>query len=220
VKKAILNELYCEGRFSKTKSILTIKRVKRKFMMKEINEERILRLIKDLPGEGLRMALDAYGGPVKTICRNILFDCSQEDIEEAVADSFVGLWKSIDRFRVNGDYSLKSYLYGIARHTALDKRREMKRELGTLPIDEVVIEADINLESDFAQKLNDNIVHHSVNSMEEPMRSVFILRYFYFEKVNDIATRLGLTPKAVENHLYRGKSKLRWELLERGVQYE
>ena len=166
------------------------------------------------------MALDAYGGPVKTICKNILFDCSTEDIEEAVADSFVGLWKSIDKFQANGDYSLKSYLYGIARHTALDKRRSLQKSFSTLPMEEVVIEAAVDMESDFAKKLNDNIVHNSVNSMEEPMRSVFILRYFYYEKVNDIARRLGLTQKMVENHLYRGKDKLRWELLERGIQYE
>ena len=188
--------------------------------MNESKEERILQLLKSMPGEGIRMALDEYGGPVKTICRNILFDCSQEDVEEAVADSFVGLWKSIDKFRGNGEYSLKSYLYGIARHTALDRRRAMKKEAGTLPVEEVIIEAEVDLESEYAKKLNDSIVHNTVGSMAEPMRSIFILRYFYFEKINDIARRLGVTPKTVENHLYRGKRKLRDELLERGIQYE
>ena len=188
--------------------------------MKERNDERIRLLLKESPGDGINTALDAYGGPVKTICRNILFDCSAEDIEEAVADSFVELWRSIDRFKAGEGYSLKSYLYGIARHTALDKRRALKKEDSMLPVEEVTVEADIDLESDFARKQSDNIVHDSVNSMEEPMRSVFILRYFYFEKVNDIAKRLGLDRKAVENHLYRGKSKLKWELLERGIQYE
>jgi len=188
--------------------------------MKEINEERILLMLKKSPGEGISMALDAYGGPVKTICKNILFDCSPEDIEEAVADSFVRLWESIDRFKANEGYSLKSFLYGITRHTALDKRRVLKKEPSTLPVEEVVMKADIDLESDFARKLNDNIVHHSVNSMGEPMRSVFILRYFYFEKVNDIAGRLGISRKVVENHLYRGKGKLKCELTERGIQYE
>ncbi len=188
--------------------------------MKELNEEHILLMLKQSPEEGISTALDVFGGPVKTICRNILFDCSTEDIEEAVADSFVGLWKSIDKFHTNGDYSLKSYLYGIARHIALDKRRALKKSISTLPMEEVTIEASVDIETDYAKKLNDNIVHHSLNSMEEPMRSVFILRYFYFEKVNDIARRLGLSKKVVENHLYRGKNKLKWELLERGIQYE
>ncbi len=188
--------------------------------MKQINEKQILKALKDTPGEGIAMALDTFGGPVKTICRNILFDCSQEDVEEAVADSFVELWKSIGRFRDDGEYSLKSYLYGIARHTALDKRRKLKKEAGTLPVEELIIEADIDLESDYARKLNESILHHSLSSMEEPIRSIFILRYFYFAKVADIAGRLGLTRKAVENHLYRGKSRLKLELTERGIRYE
>lgn len=188
--------------------------------MNEKNDERILLLLKESPGDGISMALDAYGGPVRTICRNILYDCSPEDIEEAAADSFVELWRSVDRFKTGGDYSLKSYLFGITRHTALDKRRTLKKGDSMLSVDDVFIEADIDLESDFDRKQSDTIVHDSVNSMQEPARSVFILRYFYFEKVSDIAERLGLDRKAVENHLYRGKSKLKWELLERGIQYE
>ncbi len=188
--------------------------------MKERNDEHILLLLKKSPGDGISMALDAYGGPVKTICRNILFDCSPEDIEETVADSFVGLWKSIDKFNNDGDYSLKSYLYGIARHTALDKRRALKKENAVLSVEDAVIDPGVDLESDFVKKLDNSIVHDSVNSMDEPTRSVFILRYFYFEKVNDIARKLGITPKTVENHLYRGKDKLKWKLQERGAQYE
>lgn len=187
--------------------------------MKDINEERILLMLRKSPEEGISMAMDEYGGPVKTICRNILFDCSQEDIEEAIADSFVGLWKSADRYRSNGECSLKSYLYGIARHTALDKRRALKKEAGILPVEEVLIAA-ADLETDYVKKLDESLIRHSVDGMEEPLRSVFILRYFYYEKVNDIAKRLGLTPKTVENHLYRGKRKLECELLERGIQYE
>ena len=175
--------------------------------MKEINEEHILKLLKEAPSEGISLALDTYGGPVKTICRNILFDCSQEDIEEAVADSFVGLWKSIDKFRMNGDYSLKSYLYGIARHTALDKRRERKKEAGSLPMEEMVIEAGIDMESDYVKKLNDNIVHNSLNSMEEPMRSVFILRYFYYEKVNDIAKKTRSLTESGGESFIQGKEQ-------------
>ncbi|MDF3001950.1 MAG: hypothetical protein K0Q48_2069 [Bacillota bacterium] len=188
--------------------------------MKEISEDIILRHLKEVPEEGVRMALDAYGGPVRTICKNILFDCTSEDVEEAVADSFVELWKSADRFDKSAGYSLKSYLYGIARHKALDKRRAMNKSGEHLPIEEVVLQAAVDIEGDYARKLNDNILHDTVGHMEEPTRSVFILRYFYFAKVKEIAVRLGLTPKTVENHLYRGKDRLRLELTERGIRYE
>lgn len=107
--------------------------------MKENKEKAILQLLRNNPEKGLRIALEAYGGPVMTICRNILFDCDPADIEEAVADSFVGLWRSIEGFREDQEYSLKSYLYGIARHTALDKRRSMKKHAAVTLKDGTII---------------------------------------------------------------------------------
>lgn len=56
--------------------------------------------------------------------------------------------------------------------------------------------------------------------MEEPDKSIFILRYFYFEKIKDISSRLGLSPKKVENCLYRQKDKLKKALIEGGIIYE
>ena len=208
-----------EKRFSDQKSFIATERIKRdkEADMKENRDHEILHLLRTQPEEGIKQAMEAYGGPVMTICRNILFDCSREDREEAVADSFVGLWRSAESFREEAEYSLKSYLYGIARHTALDKRRRLKKQAAVLPIEEALIESSADLESEYAQKLNAHILHDSVNEMEEPDRSIFILRYFYFEKVKDIAARLGLAPKAVENRLYYGKSKLRQALAERGI---
>lgn len=187
--------------------------------MKENKEKEILQLFRSRssPEEGLRLAIEAYGGPVMTICRNILFDCRPEDVEEAAADSFVGLWQSIEGFREEQGYSLKSYLYGIARHTALDKRRRLKKQVAVLPIEEVQLEAPADVEACFSHKLSANILHESVEELKEPDRSIFILRYFYFEKVKDIAAKLGLSPKAVENRLYYGKNKLRQTLIERGI---
>jgi RNA polymerase sigma-70 factor (ECF subfamily) len=185
--------------------------------MLDDKEKEILLLLKTCPEEGLKKVLAAYGGPVMTICRNILFDCLPEDIEEAAADSLVRLWRSIGNFRDDGEYSLKSYLYGIARHTALDKRRQLKKHAPLLPIEEAELEDPVDVESYFSRKLSAHILHESVNEMSEPDRSIFILRYYYFEKVKDIAARLGLAPKAVENRLYYGKNKLRQSLMERGI---
>ncbi len=185
--------------------------------MKENIEEEILQLLRSNPEKGLKLALETYGGSVMTICRNILFDCQPEDIEEAAADSFIGLWRSIGGFREDSECSLKSYLYGITRHTALDKRRRLKKQSPVLPIEEMQLEAPVDIESCYYRKLSACILHEAVNQMDEPDRSIFILRYFYFEKIKDIAANLRLAPKAVENRLYYGKNKLRQMLLEKGI---
>ena len=186
--------------------------------MSKKKENDILRLLQSDPEEGMKQLIELYGGAVMTICRNILFDCAAEDIEEAAADSLVGLWRSAENYREDQGYSLKSYLYGVARHTALDRRRKLKKQASVLPIDELLLEAADNVEFDYLQKIDSNIVHDSLSVMDEPDRSIFILRYFYFEKVKDIAARLKLAPKLVENRLYYGKNKLRQAFEERGYE--
>ena len=53
--------------------------------------------------------------------------------------------------------------------------------------------------------------------MKEPDRTIFLLRYFYFFKVKEIAERLELPPKKVENILSRRKKDLEEILLEGGI---
>lgn len=188
--------------------------------MNKFKDKRILSLLKKSPEEGLSLALDTYGGAVKTICKNILCDCSNEDIEETISDTFLKLWKNVDRFKEEKGTNLKSYIYAIARNTALDKRRQLKNNNLILSIEEDSLGVSINMEDDYAKKINNNVIHRSINNMDEPDKSIFILRYFYFEKIKDISKRLDLKPKKVENCLYRGKEKLRKSLIEGGIIYE
>ena len=76
------------------------------------------------------------------------------------------------------------------------------------------------MEDDLSKKINNKIIYKTIDNMEEPDKSIFILRYFYFEKVKDISSRLDLSPKKVENCLYRQKYKLKKALIEGGIIYE
>lgn len=62
-----------------------------------MEEERLLKLLKTNTAYGIELAIDQYGASVKTICQSILSGYSTQDIEEAVSDTFVGLWKSKDK---------------------------------------------------------------------------------------------------------------------------
>lgn len=186
-----------------------------------MEEQDILKLMKENPEAGIHEAMNRYGGAVETICRNFLFDCLEMDIEEAIADSFIKLWKAKESIRIEHEKSLKSYLYAIARNTARDKRRILnKASLYSLDEIEVQIKAPLDLEEDFARKMNEKILHECLNEMKEPDRSVFILRYFYGEKIKGIAEKLELAPKKIENTLCRGKEKLQKALNERGIFHE
>lgn len=188
--------------------------------MNKFKDKKILSLLKKNPEEGLTLAIDTYGGAVKTICKNILSDCKNEDIEEAISDTFFKLWQNVDKYKKEKNTSLKSYIYAIARNTALDKRRKLKGNSIILQIDENSLGIGVSMEDYYAKKINKHIIKETIENMEEPDKSIFILRYFYYEKVKDIAIRLNLSPKKVENCLFRGKSKLKKSLIDGGIIYE
>ena len=77
-----------------------------------------------------------------------------------------------------------------------------------------------DLEKEFERRQCEAVLHTCLEQMKEPDKSVFLYRYFYGYKRKDIADKLSLSIKQVENILYRGKEKLRKDLLERRAFYE
>lgn len=186
-----------------------------------MSDERLLLLLKENPEQGIHEMMKLYGGAVATICRNFLYDFVEADIEETIADTFINFWKNREQFELKENYSLKSYLYAIARNAARDRRRKARKE-DIFSLEELSLElpAGYDLEQEVQRKQYEAVLHTCLEQMREPDKSVFLYRYFYGYKVQDIADKLSLNAKQVENILYRGKEKLRRDLQERGLVYE
>ena len=89
---------------------------------------------------------------------------------------------------------------------------------GNVLLDEATAYQDSSAEEAYLTKRGKRILHEIVAQMDEPARSIFIMKYFYFEKTAAIAQRLGLPYKKVENTLAREKKKLKKLLTERGIE--
>lgn len=178
----------------------------------------LLILIRNNPDKGIHKLMNLYGGSIGTICRNFLYDCSENDIEEAIADTFIKFWKQASTFQLNDKYSLKSYLYAIARNTARDKRRYLKKA-DIFSMEELALDlpSDFSTENELVRKEHEAILHTCLENMKEPDKSVFLYRYFYGYKISDIANLLNIPQNKVNNILFRGKEKLRRDLYERGI---
>lgn len=186
-----------------------------------MGDRELLLLLEEKPEAGIHEMMNQFGGAVHTICRNFLYDCSEHDVEEAVADTFIHFWKKRTEFVLDDCYSVRSYLYAIARNAARDKRRKLKRR-DIFSLEEISLDMPSaqNVEADFERRKNEQIVHECLKKMKEPDRSIFIYRYFYGFKTKEIAGMMKLTTKKIENILYRGKEKLRISLLEGGISYD
>lgn len=179
-------------------------------------DARIVDLLKHNPSKGLEKAIDKYSGLVKTIVVRIIGYDKQEDIEETVSDVFVELWKSIDNFDPEKG-QLKNYIISIARFVSLNtyNRKILKHEM--IPLEEDELEFDVDLENEVSKSINKEIIKETIKSLPHPDKDIFIRRYYLFESIKEIAQNLDLTPKSVENKLYRGKEKLKAALIKNGI---
>ena len=184
--------------------------------MQQYDDDRQLALLlkNDLP-RGMAEAIARYGAPVKTICAAILGPENPQEVEEAVADTFVALWKTLDRYDQN--QPLPPWLYGIARRTALSRRRSLGRTAPFLELEEDLPAPSADPAAQADREEAARLLRQAVEDLPPPDREIFIRRYYLYEKVKDIASPLGLTPKAVEHKLARGLRRLRETLTERGV---
>lgn len=183
-----------------------------------MNEKELLRLLDRDPDKAISILIDEYGQGVHTICKSILRGFPAEDVEEAESDAYVKLWRGRNNLRIDETHSIKSYLYAVARNAAIDKFRQRKPdglpfedELEELLMDETCVEDEA------VGNVIRQLLHEVIAGLGQPDCDVFYGKYFLFLKNREIAMRLGLPEKKVENILYRGKEKLRKALRERGV---
>lgn len=184
-----------------------------------MEEERLLKFLKTNTAYGIELAIDQYGASVKTICQSILSGYSTQDIEEAVSDTFVGLWKSRDKIIVQNGAGIKGYLYGIARKSALNKKRTLARKGITKQLEEIGdITSEENVEETAVSNAEYQTLYELIDDMKSPDREIFIYRYYDQWTIREIAQRINLTEKAVENRLVRGRKYLRKQLAYQGME--
>ena len=182
-----------------------------------MNDLKLIKHIVKSPDKGIREAINVYGGMIKAVCCRILKGCDSYDVDEACSDTFFRLWKNAAKY--DGSIPLKAYICMLARSSAIDILRKKSR---VAPVDTAeydIADVSINPEDEFIRKEMQTVVRQAVENMDEPDRSVFVLRYFYFFSVKDIALELDIDSKKVENILYRKKALLRKLLVERGITY-
>lgn len=181
-----------------------------------MNDLELLKLLKDSPEQGLAAAIEQYAGLVKAVVCRLLGSAAEHDVDECISDVFVRLYRSVDKFEPTAG-SLKGYLCGIARHTALDYRRRLGKTAAFISSEENEIGVEFDPADEMARKTNRRIVQNAVSDMVSPDKEIFIMRYFFGERVSVIAEKLNMSSKSVENKLYRGRKKLKTELMERGI---
>ena len=188
-------------------------------------EKELLRMLDKDASKAMEKIIDRYGNAVKTICSSILLGFTDEDLEETISDVFVALWMARRKVKISGDSGLKEYLYGIARRTALNRRRKLMRIKSGMSDEEIDnvdasgrLIADDNVENEVIKNSEYVLLHQLIEEMKSPDNEIFSFRYFDGCSVKEIAEKMGIKAKTVENRLCRGRIRLRTQLVECGIE--
>ncbi|MEK8127568.1 sigma-70 family RNA polymerase sigma factor [Paenibacillus filicis] len=174
----------------------------------EVSEQELVRRLLARDPAALEAVIDRYGSCVHELASRVLAGiASQEDVEECVSDAFVAAWHKIEAFDP-GRGSLKTWLYILAKYTALDYRRKLGARPGQEKLESELRSAE-DVEEAVLQRLESEDILRLLDTLDRVDRVIFFRKYMFYESLEVIAQSLGLTRKAVENRLRRGRMALR-----------
>ncbi len=167
---------------------------------------------------------DAFGTVMEAFRQSLIFFLhgyvhNLDTAEDLAEDTFVELLVHTSRFHFQS--SLKTYLFAVARHKAIDYLRREKRR-GTQSFDEL----DPNMFAD--DQLSTEEMHEAAERAEALERAMEglpeeyreVLRLLYLERLSydEIALVMKKSKKQIDNLSYRARQAMREDLRKEGLE--
>jgi len=132
---------------------------------------------------------------------------AEEDAKDLLQTTFLKLWQY--RHTLNSAYSLDQQLFHIARTVLIDYIRKANKQKAIQVSIETTGEA-LNQQSHQSMEFDTKRrMQQILDEMPELRKKVFELHKLEGYSYKEVAARLGITEKAVDNHLAKALRKLR-----------
>lgn len=180
--------------------------------MQEFQDEAIIQMILQGNKKAYAILIERYRHFVFTLVKRMA--SNHEDAEEITQDVFVKAFHSLAGY--GGTSKFSTWLYSIARNTALSHIR--KQKLVPTSDDELKI-SDISTVQALDKKNKKALIHSAINQLEPSEAQVLTLFYLHEQTIDEIAMVLDITKSNVKVKLYRSRKKLK-ELLDKNYSNE
>ncbi len=161
---------------------------------------------------------DKYGGACQSLAARLLG--SAEDGQECFNDALHRVWDTIPPQR---PASLRAYLMKIARNLAIDRWRERTArrrdgEVSSLTAElEDCLPAAPSAESAAEGNETAAAIDKWLATLSKEDRVLFVRRYWYGDRVEELAKRRGVSPNSLAQRLFRLRNGLKRALEQEGI---
>ena len=174
-----------------------------------MDDEKIIELFFARSEDALTELDKKYGAVMRRVSKNVLKD--EEDVKECLNDAYLGIWRAIPPQKPS---PLSAYVCKIIRNISLNRHRKntamlrkKKKNVSLEEIADIIPDNDDVFEKVAGNELRD-VLNRYLSTLDKTNLYIFMQKYWYFEDVSSIASRLKMTEPAVYQRLERMKKSL------------
>ena len=190
------------------KKIVTIVVEPSSYDIMTINQEKVI--IEEILNGNTRVfsqLVDGHKDLVFSLALRMLKN--REEAEEIAQDTFIKVYKSIAKFKM--DSKLSTWIYKITYRTCLDRIKKNKKHLNDVPINEFteneIKSIDNALERMMVQERKQNI-QNCIQKLESDDAALLTLYYFDELSLQEMSEILKLSTNNIKVKLFRCRKKL------------
>ena len=183
-----------------------------------MKDHEIIALFFERSERAITELINKYGAAIKNVASNILKDA--QDAEEAANDTYLTVWNRIPPTKPK---YLAAYSCRIARNLSLKRfyanTAEKRNSYYDVALDELekTIPALSTVESAYDAKELTGYLNQFLKNLSKEDRYLFMRRYWYGDRISDIAESLNVTPHKASVRLFRLRQKLQDYLKKEGM---
>jgi RNA polymerase sigma-70 factor (ECF subfamily) len=136
---------------------------------------------------------------------------STEEAENLIQDVFLNLWEN--RYKVEKNSSIKSYVFTITYNSAISIIRKKTRESQFIEylktLQDINVEP-VNVELEYNELTNK--LDEIIKELPKRQKEVYLLHKVEGLKYNEIAERLNISVNTIENHMSHALKTIRKKL--------
>ncbi|MBQ9806055.1 MAG: sigma-70 family RNA polymerase sigma factor [Clostridia bacterium] len=187
-----------------------------------LSDEEIVELYWERDEKAIKETDKKYGSYLYVIAYNIIHD--RLDCEECVNDTYLGTWNRIPPTR---PHVFQVFLTKIMRNIAIDRYRQknaakrIPSEM-TVSLEEIgdALPAVASIDEDYLVDQVAAILNAYLRTLSDKVQFAFVCRYYYADRIANIATMLGVSENTVYRYLNEAKEGLKKELEKGGIDVE
>ncbi|WP_299126023.1 sigma-70 family RNA polymerase sigma factor [uncultured Winogradskyella sp.] len=172
------------------------------------NKDQILiDAIKNGDTKAYAQLVDCYKDLVYTLALRMLKH--REEAEEVAQDTFIKVFKSLDKFK--GDSKFSTWIYRVAYNTCLDNIKKNKKHLNDVAIDEYnfnKLDTIDNALDNMIKEEKSVLIKKCINKLPEDSSALLTLFYFEELSLDEISKIINIEANTVKVKLFRARKKL------------